>query len=160
VTAFLICGLLIGTAGALRAEHFDIHLTLKGAQGTVAARWDTSPPEGGLNPREVLKASVGEELTLDWSVVSDYPHGTMKGVRVRIYGAPEERVGQRREPERTAPRLFDNSFTADFLPEHGARGQMHFRVHHAGNYLIRLQSENTAAEHGHEHFAAIDLQVE
>ncbi|MCA1595884.1 MAG: hypothetical protein LC772_05620 [Chloroflexi bacterium] len=141
------------------AEHFDINLTLRGTHDTASARWDTSPLEGGVNPRQTLHAAVGEDLTLDWGIASDYPHGTMKAVRVRIFAAPEDRIGQKREPAPTAVRLFDNTFTADFLPDHRAVGRIHFRVHHAGNYLVRLQSENTAAEHGHEHFAAIDLKV-
>jgi hypothetical protein len=143
----------------VRAEHFDIRITLRGRAGEARAGWDTSPPEGGVNPRQVLQAAAGEELTLEWELSSVYPHGTMRRVVIRIFVAPEAEIGQRREPPADAPRVIDNSFTADFLPHHKARGHVRFRVADRGNYLVRLESEETQKGHGHEHFAAVDLLV-
>jgi hypothetical protein len=143
-----------------RAEHFDIVLSIKSSRGSAEAHWDTSPPEGGRNPRQSVTAAVGEELLVEWSLRSEFPHGAMKRVRVRLFAAPETEIGQRNLPLPSVPRLFDNSFIADFLPHHSARGQLRFRVRKPGAYLVRLESEQTQEEHGHEHFAALDLRVE
>lgn len=143
-----------------RAEHFDIFLTLTSAEGRAESGWDTSPPEGGVNPRQVVTAHPGEELLLDWRLRSEFPHGIMKGTTIRIFAAPEAEIGQKPVPSPTVPRVVDNSFTADFLPHHSAHGLLHFRVPEKGSYLVRLESEETLKEHGHEHFAAVDLKVE
>lgn len=143
-----------------RAEHFDIYLSVRSRSGVAESGWDTDPPEGGLKERQTVTAAVGEELHLEWRLRSEFPHGTMKQVGIRLFAAEEPKLGQKELPRATVPRVFDNSFTADFLPQHSAQGHFYFRVPQPGNYLIRLQSENTAAEHGHEHFAAVDLKVE
>lgn len=142
------------------AEHFDIFMSLRSATGVADSGWDTDPPEGGLHERQVVNARVGEDIVLEWRLRSEFPHGTMKEVGIRIFVASEGAVGQKQLPAATAPRVLDNSFTADFLPQHSARGEIHFRVTEPGAYLVRLQSENTFVEHGHEHFAAVDLKVE
>lgn len=156
--ACLLAGVLAGTPA--RGEHFDIVMTLRGSQGFAEATWDTAPPEGGLKTRQVLTAPAGEDLTLEWRLRSEFPHGVMKGVVIRIWAAPEREIGQKNLPDPGAPRVFENSFTADFLPHHSARGVFHFRVTEPGSYLVRLQSELTQDEHAHEHFGALDLKVE
>lgn len=144
-----------------RAEHFNITLALTTRQGTANASWDTEPPEGGVRgDREVATAAVGEDLDLEWMCESEFPHGAMKNTVVRIFVEPEGQIGQKPLPPASTPHLLDNSFTADYLPNHRARGHFHFRVLNPGAYLVRLQSEQTEKGHGHEHFAALDLKVE
>jgi hypothetical protein len=143
-----------------RAEHFDIGLMVRTSQGQAEASWDTAPPEGGLNRRESVAAKVGEEILLEWRMRSEFPHGTMKDVQVRLFVAQEREIGQAALPPADAPHVLDNSFTADYLPHHTGRGHVRFRVMEPGNYLVRLESETTIAEHGHEHFGAVDLKVE
>jgi hypothetical protein len=48
----------------------------------------------------------------------------------------------------------------DFAPNAAATGALRFKIDTPGNYLVRVQSENTHQEHDHEHFSAIDLQVQ
>ena len=146
--------------GRARAEHFDILLTVRSAAGMAESGWDTDPPEGGLHDRQVVTAKAGEDLTLEWRLRSEFPHGTMKKVGIRIFVAPEGALNQRPLPPPTAERVLDYHFMADFLPKHSGKGAMHFKVTEPGLYLVRLQSENTLAEHGHEHFGALDLKVE
>jgi hypothetical protein len=158
-TWLLLAAAVLG-AGAARAEHFDIRLTLRTSAGVARASWDTSPPEGGLNRRERVSAPAGEDVLLEWDVRSEFPHGDMKRVTIRIFVAPEAELGQRKLPPEDGPTVMDNRFTSTFLPHHAARGHVRFRVLKPGNYLVRLESEETLKEHGHEHFAALDLRVE
>lgn len=157
-------GLAIGTAiyASLpaNAEHFDITLRLRNSKEFVDAGWDSTPPEGGVQKRPVLTAAAGEDLVLEWTLRSEYPHGVMKRVHIHLFAAKEGEIGQRELPPRNTPHVFDNSFVADFLPKHISRGHTTFRVMEPGAYLIRLQSEETQKEHDHEHFSAIDLKVE
>ena len=163
-TRFLLttAALFLFTLGCVPAgaEHFDIFMSLRSASGVADSGWDTDPPEGGLHERQVVSARAGEDLVLEWRLRSEFPHGTMKEVGIRIFVAPEGAIGQKQLPAPSAPRVIDNSFTADFLPQHSARGEVHFRVTEPGAYLVRLQSENTLNDQGHEHFAAVDLKVE
>ena len=159
--AILAAGALLAMTLPARAEHFDIYLKLKSTSGGIAeSGWDTDPPEGGLHERQVLTLKAGEDLSLEWRIRSEFPHGIMRKAIVRLFVAPESTLGQKQMPQPSDGRVIDNSFTADFLPQHMGRGETHFRVAKPGLYLLRLQSENTLKEHGHEHFAAIDLKVE
>ena len=54
--------------------------------------------EGGLNPRQSVKASVGEDLLLEWRCESEFPHGAMRGTVIRIFAAQEAELGQRPLP--------------------------------------------------------------
>lgn len=157
-----LAGLLAALLGArpVNAEHFEVSLRLTGASGRAEAGWDTDPPEGGLNPRQRLLARAGEELLLEWRMRSEFPHGVMKDVTIRLLVAPQRETGQKEVPPADTPRVLDNSFTADFLPDHSAKGHVRFRAPAPGTYLVRLQSEHTLFEHGHEHFGAVDLVVQ
>lgn len=150
---------LLGTVPA-RAEHFDISLIVRTAKGFAESGWDTAPPEGGLNKRQAITAAVGEDIETEWRMRSEFPHGIMKNVTIRMFVAPEKEIGQLELPAADAPRVLDNSFVADYLPKHQAKGLLHFRVLQPGNYLVRIESEWTQREHGHEHFGAVDLKVE
>jgi hypothetical protein len=143
-----------------RAEHFDIDLIVRTSRGQADSGWDTAPPEGGLNERRWVAARAGEDIELEWRMESEFPHGTMKNVIIRLYVAPEATIGQKEVPAASVPRVVDNSFTADYLPHHQAKGLLHFRLTKPGNYLVRIESNLTIKEHGHEHFGAVDIKVE
>jgi hypothetical protein len=81
-------------------------------------------------------------------------------VNVHFYVAREEAVGQKTLPPASAEHLVDTAFRMDYLPDFAARGSLHFKIEKPGIYLIRLTSEDTEKEHGHEHFSALDLKVE
>jgi len=151
--------LTLGTMSA-RAEHFDIALIVRTSKGQADSGWDTAPPEGGLNERRSVSASVGEDIEVEWRMRSEFPHGTMKNVTVHLFVVPEAQIGQKELPHPDTPRLVNNRFSADYLPHHQAKGLLHFRVTKPGNYLVRIESELTIKEHGHEHFGAVDIKVE
>jgi hypothetical protein len=158
VAAILTLGVL--STRPARAEHFDIGMICRTSKGLAECGWDTYPPEGGINKRQVVSAVVGEDISLEWRMRSEFPHGVMRNVVCRLFVAKEDEIGQKKEPDHDGPTVLNNTLTADFLSHHTARGQLHFRVAEPGNYLIRIESELTLKEHGHEHFGAIDLKVE
>ncbi|HZT41715.1 MAG TPA: hypothetical protein VFA07_05980 [Chthonomonadaceae bacterium] len=155
--AAAVLALLPRSAGA---EHFEILLRVQAADSQADAFMDTTPPIGGMNHRPVVKAKAGETIRVSWRMKSAYPHGTMKDVGVHFFVVREDQVGQKPVPDPAgAAGIVDNSFAMDFSPDSVATGALRFKITEPGNYLVRLQSENTHQEHGHEHFSAIDLVV-
>ena len=143
------------------AEHFYITLRVQSSMGQGEASMDTTPPIGGVNPRLVVKAKIHEDIRVRWNMKSGFPHGSMKNVGVHLFVVKERDLGQKPVPDPGGPAgVVDNSFNMDFAPTGSASGMLRFQIAEPGNYLVRLQSENTHDEHEHEHFSAIDLQVE
>jgi hypothetical protein len=162
----LVCGSALALAGLFAcryafAEHIDISLVVKSPQGQAEASMDTTPPIGGVNPRKTVKAKAGDTIQVTWSMKSGFPHGTMKNMGVHFFVVSEDKLGQKPVPNPAGPAgIVDNSFVMDMGPKGTANGMIKFKIAEPGNYLVRLQSENTHDEHVHEHFSAIDLAVE
>jgi hypothetical protein len=158
VSALVLLGALACPVGT-RAEHFDITLDVKTALEEAHASWDTEPPIGGVNPRPVAHAQVGEPIQIEWEMRSAYPHGVMKQVTVHFFVVQEQAIAQKAVPELDVPRLAESEFVLDYRPDYAAKGSVLLHVEQPGLYLVRLQSENTIKDHDHEHFSAIDLEV-
>jgi hypothetical protein len=156
----ITCLLLLCGALPARAEHFDITLTVKTPRGQAESHWDTSPPEGGVNPRPVVKAKVGDRVEIEWLMRSVFPHGVMKDVGVHCYVAREAAIGQKLVPDLKAGKWMESRLVMDFLSDHAARGSVQLTARTAGAYLVRVESTGTHSEVGHDHFSAIDLQIE
>src|SRR5437868_1046171 len=79
--------ILLG-AGAARAAHFDIELTVESGgerAQTATAHADDSPPAEGHNPRPAVHARRDQPIVLQFFMTSAFPHGTRKGVTVHYY---------------------------------------------------------------------------
>jgi hypothetical protein len=169
----LACLAIVATCGVIgiatrraAAEHFDVLLHVEtGAQGAgmqqANAFMDTTPPIGGVNKRPVVRAKANEEIRVKWRMKSAFPHGVMKGVGIHFFVVKEADIGQKPVPDPAGPAgIVDNSLLMDFQPNGVAAGAIRFKLDTPGNYLVRVQSEDTHQEHDHEHFSAIDVQVE
>ncbi len=143
-----------------KAEHFGIVLQVSGDGQQVQATMDTSPPPQGYNPRPVLQVQSGDMVVVHWRITNQFPHGAINHAGVHFYVAPEQSIGQKTVPSPNSPdTVLDNEFQMNFAPHASASGEARFRADSPGVYLVRLQSEGTAREFGHEHFAAVDLKV-
>jgi hypothetical protein len=155
----LFVAIVLLAAGWARAEHFDIDLTVLGTKDPATAHADTDPPPQGFNPRPVCHAKKGEELTLQFFVNSNFPHGTIKGVGVHYFIAPEKEAGKKSPPDPSQPAVLDGSFVMDFKPDTGRVGlRQRLHIDKPGAYVVRVESQNSASDH--EHFAALDLVIE
>jgi hypothetical protein len=162
--AVLTLALLVGAGTLLArraaAEHFDIALKAEAGRQLAEASVDTTPPIGGVNPRPVLRVKAGDPVRITWKLKSNFPHGTMKGVTVHFFVVREKEVGQKPVPDPAGPAgVLDNRLTMDFAPKAGSSGSLTITLPGSGNYLVRVQSEDTHDEHDHEHFSAIDVVV-
>ncbi len=142
------------------AEHFGVLVRVAGDGNVVSATMDTSPPPQGYNPRPVIEVQSGDPVVVNWHLINQYPHGGIPHVGVHFFVVREKAVGQQIVPPlKGSGVVIDDQFMMDFAKHAEAKGTVKFRAGAPGVYLIRLQSENTAQEFGHEHFGAVDLKV-
>jgi hypothetical protein len=148
-----------------RAEHASIDLRLyclDPVLGTIkaqtSARVDEDPPAGGVNPRPILKVKAGEPLILEFVFINTYPHNKIDDVAVTYFVVREERARQKVVPDLNRGTVTRGKFQLNFKPRSRVGAKVAFKIPTPGIYLLRVQSENTKSDH--EHFAAIDVQVE
>jgi hypothetical protein len=140
------------------AEHFDITLIAAGPDGTsTQASSDQDPPEGGLNPRPVLSARIGDRITIQFIMTNVYPHGTGSNAGVHYFVVRERDLGQKVVPVLTDEVIIEGTFTFDLKPQARIGTRQSLVITQPGNYLLRAESQRTQRDH--EHFSAIDLQI-
>jgi hypothetical protein len=152
--------IIVLTASTLRAEHFEIQLTVSSATEKQTSGSDTYSPTRmqGFKPRPVCHAKAGEPIVLQFFVSSNFPHDPIKNVTIRYYIVPIAKAGQDTVPARDSA-IIQGHFTMDFKPETGKVGLREpLKIEKAGTYLVRVDSENSDTDH--EHFSGIDLVVE
>jgi hypothetical protein len=136
--------------------HFD---PTTGADGdAVSAAADTEPPAGGRNPRPLAKVSVGEPLALQFVLTNTYPHGVKKDVTVRYFVVRQEKARQKAVPNPAKGAVVAGRFKMNFKPGCRVGSRVTFRLTDPGVYLLRVETANTDSDH--EHFSAIDIQVD
>ncbi len=140
------------------AEHFDIKLLAARADGTTRQAFaDQSPPAGGLKPRPVLKARAGEKITIQFIMTNVYAHASAPDAGVRYYVVREREIGQKSVPALKDVTV-EGSFTFDLKPKARIGARQRISISEPGAYLLRVESLRTQREH--EHFAAIDIEVQ
>jgi hypothetical protein len=161
----VILSLLVACAPAARAEHAAIDLSIyhldpvsRTLKGQSSSRVDEEPPQGGVNPRPVFKVKANEPLILEFIYTNTYPHGEIKDVSVRYFVVRVDKVGQKKPANLENGTVTQGKFDLNFKPGSRVGAKVRFTIATPGVYLLRVQSEKTKSDH--EHFAAIDLQVE
>ncbi len=156
----LIAGILALAGRHAGAEHFDILLRVSSGDKQAQASMDTTPPIGGFNPRPVLKVKPGDPIKIAWNVKNSSPHGALKNVSLHFFIVRQANTGQKPVPDAAGlAGVFDSSFTTDMAIGAVSSGALKLKLSDPGSYLIRLQSEGTHEDAGHEHFSAIDVEV-
>ena len=145
-------------APAARAEHFNITLSVQAPHDRAEAHSDNDPPPQGLKPRPVCHARAGEELTFQFILTSNFPHGTKKGVTIRYFIAPQKQAGSKDASPAHDQAVTEGTFLMDFKPDGRVGIRQRLRIERRGAYLVRIQSEHSDSDH--EHFAALDLVIE
>jgi hypothetical protein len=141
-----------------RAEHFDIKLTATASDGTSKEAFaDQTPPIGGLNPRPVLRAKAGDTIAIQCVMTDVYGHGTTRNAGVHFYIVRERQLGQKALPP-LENLTVEGSFTFNLKPKAKIGTKQRVVMPQPGLYLLRIESQRTQRDH--EHFAAIDLEIQ
>ena len=81
--------------------------------------------------------------------------------KTRVFGwKREEMIGQREVPQLTADVTYEGALTMDFKPQGDADWRWTLNIHEPGSYLLRVETIGMEEQHGHDHYAAMDLVVE
>jgi hypothetical protein len=143
---------------AARAEHFDIKLTATGPDGSSKEAFaDQTPPIGGLNPRPVLRAKTGDTITFQFMMTNVYAHESARNAGVHFYIVRERQLGQKAVPP-LENLMAEGSFTFNLKPRAKIGTKERVVMPQPGFYLLRVESQRTQRDH--EHFAAIDLEIQ
>jgi hypothetical protein len=79
-------------------------------------------------------------------------------VTVRYFVVRADKAGQKNVPDLKKGTVTQGRFQMNFKPKCRVGARVTFAVKDPGVYLLRVQTANTNSDH--EHFSAIDLQVE
>ena len=139
-------------------EHFDIDLTVEGAEDRQEAHRDEYPPFEGHNRRPIFHGRKGEVLHLQFLFTNANPHDFLKQVGIRYYIVPDKDGSIKSSPNAETNVVVTGRFVLDFKFKGKLGFKEKFSIPNAGRYLLRVESSNSAADH--EHFAAIDLDIQ
>jgi hypothetical protein len=140
----------------LRVMRVDAQTGKTTDEATASA--DQEPPAGGVIPRSVFKAKAHEPLLAQFIFTNAYPHGEFKDVVIRYFIVREDKAGQKILPDLTKETITQGRFVLNLKPKGRVGARVAFTIPDPGVYLLRIDSANTKSDH--EHFSAIDLQVE
>ncbi len=161
----LTLGFVFLGAPTVRAEHARIDLRIihldpqTGRDREEAtAHADAEPPLGGSYPRPLCKVTAGAPLAAQFILINTYPHGEKKDVIVRYYVVREAKPGQKEHASPKNGAVTQGEFTLNFKPKCRVGARIAFKIEQPGCYLLRVETDRTDSDH--EHFSAIDLQVE
>ena len=148
-----------------RAEHADIVLKVFRIDPDTGVTRDESiaysdqePPAGGVKARPLFKVKANDQLVLQFILINTYPHGVNKDVTVRYCVARREKVKQKEVPDFRGDMVTKGQFKLNFKPKTRVGARVAFTIPEPGIYMLRADTLNTSSDH--EHFSAIDLQVE
>src|SRR4051812_4104860 len=165
LTYLMACLALAAWPLSSRAEHAEIDLKLihldpvRGVEReTVTATADQEPPAGGRHERPLATVRAGEPLAQEFFLTNTYPHGVKKDVTVRYYVVREEKRGQKTVPDLSKGTVTEGQFKMNFKPGCRVGARVRFHIKEPGIYLLRVETLNTDSDH--EHFSAIDVQVD
>lgn len=149
----------LAAAVTARAEHFNIELVAAGPDGAKESSYaDQAPPAMGVNPRPVLKVRAGQPITVQFIMTNVYPHGNIHNAGARYYVVKETTLGQRTLPSLESNVVAQGTFDLNLKPKARIGARMRLTIAQPGIYLLRVESLRT--QNTHEHFSAIDLQVQ
>ena len=153
----LVLLVLLLPCPSARAEHAKITLDVESGGKKETAFVDQTPPDSGKNPRPVLRVKAGETVKIQWTLTNIYPHKSLEDVLVHSFVARQDKVGQKALPPMDDPEL-ETAYRMDFKPGGKSGARFKLKPTEPGVYLIRVETRDTQSDH--EHFAAIDLEVE
>jgi hypothetical protein len=152
------CALVVVTS--VRADHIVIDLTVQAGKASKSAATDTAALGVQPKKRQVLEARTGDKIVVKWTLTNKDPKAALKNVLVHFFAVKEDKVGQKTTPKLDKGVAAESALTMDFNPKDKSAGEMSFVIDEAGAYLLRVETIGAAVgAEGHEHFAALDLQV-
>ena len=122
---------------------------------TVETSKTKKPP-----PRPVVELTSDEAVRVSWHAANTSRSETFPDVLVHFFVVREEKTGQAEVPPLTKDVTYEGALTTDFKPGDSADWQWMLKIHEPGSYLLRVETVGMEKQHGHDHYAAMDLLVQ
>jgi len=150
---FLHGGVPVGAQGdALLVE---LQARTDGQQRTASG----SPTAGAAGTRPVLTATAGRNVSVQWSIVNQDKTAGLADVTVHCFLTKANATGQGGALQLGADVTFESALVMDFAPQAKSAADFVLQAPEPGNYLLRVETVGALKQHGHEHFAAMDVKV-
>lgn len=174
-------GAVATTAAIVRADDFELTLKVDPANRAAAGKEGSdligrpdskatrsvstkktleTPSEKKPAPRPVVKLTGDEKASVSWHAENTSQAEEFENVLVHFFVVKEKETGQRQVPKLTADVTYEGALTMDFKPHDTADWKWTLNIHEPGSYLLRVETIGMGQQHGHEHYAAMDLIVE
>ena len=115
---------------------------------------------GTAGTRPVLTATAGHSLSVQWFIVNQDKTAGLADVTVHCFLTKENAIGQSGAPQLSSDVTFESALVMDFAPQAKSAADFVLQAPEPGNYLLRVETVGALRQHGHEHFAAIDVRVQ
>ena len=115
---------------------------------------------GSTGTRPVLAATAGRNVSVQWSIVNQDKTAGLADVTVHCFLTKENAIGQSGAPPLGGDVAFESALVMDFAPQAKSAADFVLQAPEPGNYLLRVETVGALKQHGHEHFAAMDVKVQ
>lgn len=155
-----VLGVALSVVSSAQAGEFQINVKIDVADRSVETQKTLETPTAKkLPPRTVVRLIHDQSARMSWHVENTSKTELFRNVLVHFFVAKEERIGQAQIPKLTKDVTYEGALTTDFKPHETAEWQGTLNIHEPGNYMLRVETIGMLKEHGHEHYAAMDLIV-
>ena len=152
VPALLCC------AWSAHADDLSIRLQARsGTQEQTASGQASNAPPGD---RPALAVKSGASVRVQWSVANGEKSPPVHDVTMHCFFAREQSLGQRELPKLGPDAAYESALSMDFDPKSRSSADFVLQAPGPGVYLLRVETIGAAKEHGHEHYAAMDVKVQ
>lgn len=174
IWAIAVAGNCLAAGQRASASGFEVRASVRddGEQvDSSPTRQVPNPAQGDernrLNPprsettesRPVATVPLGQRVQVAWHARNTGKSQELKDVLVHLFVVKELQLGQAAVPPLTEAVAYESALTMDFEPEEKAVGELDLILRQPGNYLLRIETIGLREQHGHEHYAALDLVV-
>ena len=150
---FLQASVPVGAQGD--ALVVELQARTDGQQRTASG----SSTAGAAGTRPVLTATAGHNVSVQWTIVNQDKAAGLADVTVHCFLTKENAIGQSGSPPLGPEVTYESALVMDFAPQAKSTADFVLQAPEPGNYLLRVETVGALKQHGHEHFAAIDVRV-
>ncbi len=162
VRVLFLVGFACCASGATTAsaDNFDIAISVQAGDEQIATQQThETPSKEPLETRKVVSLSRAVPVRVTWTAQNTSKTRESQNVLVHFFVVKEKEAGQAEVPKLTQDVAYEGALTTDFKPQEKATWNFDLAIREPGNYLLRVETIGLAAQHKHEHYAALDLVV-
>ena len=142
------------------ASDLEISIDVKAnGQYVRSSRTEIEPSPQKPLARPVCRLKLHKDFSVSWKATNSSKRETFKDVMIHCVVVAEKEPGQLKVPSLKDPTQ-EAALTMDFKPGSSASGKFSLAIDEPGAYLLRVETREMLATHGHEHYAALDIVAE